>query len=139
MIAIRTKDGVQVDVEASNDPEVVERLLSRAFRPEAIVRLRQEVAKAEEIFLEFTGASKRELPRIRHHLIHLDSRPRGSVNLSTGDFVITFFVHRDHLSVVQEMAKGMKSKFKNANDWEETTEHTIESEKLFSIPPIDLD
>jgi hypothetical protein len=139
MISIRRKDGIEMDVEASNDPEVVERLLSRCFRPEAIARLRREVVKAEEIFLEFTGVSKAELPRIRHHLIHLDSRPRGTVNLTTGDFVITFYVHRDHLAAAQETAKGLKSKFKNVNDWEDTTEHAIESKELFAIPFIDLD
>src|ERR1700757_4317566 len=104
MIRIRTKEGgVEIEVESFNDPEKVERLLRRTLRPEAYARFKREVARAEEIFFEFTGANNEELPRIRHYLVHLDSRPRGST-LSTGDFVIIFYVHRDHLSVAQEMA-----------------------------------
>jgi hypothetical protein len=134
MIGIRTKDGIELEIEASNDPKRVERLLSYALRPETYARLKREAIKAEEIFFEFTGAVTEELPRIRHHLVHLDSRPRGSVNLSTGDFILIFCVHQDHLSVAQEMATEIKSAFKTANDWKGTTRHGIEAEDFFQIP-----
>ena len=138
MIRIKRKDGIEIEVETSNDPEKVERLLRRTLQPKMYARLKREVAEVEEIFFEFTGAAQEELPRLRHHLVHLDNRPRGSVNLSTGDFVITFYVHRDHLAVAEEIAKEMKSSFKNANDWQETTEREIKAEEFFKIPGVDL-
>jgi hypothetical protein len=138
MIRLQRKDGVEINIETFNDPMEVDRLLSQCLRSEAYARLKRELAEAEEIFFEFTGANKKELPRIRHYLVHLDSRPRDSVNLSTGNFVIIFYVDPDHLAAAQEMAKHLKSRFKNANDWEETTEHAIEATKLFQIPPMDI-
>src|ERR1700745_1328806 len=138
MIHLKRDDGIEIDIETTNDPKEVDRILSHCLQPEAYAELRRNLADYEEVFFEFPGARKKELPRIRFYLVPLDSRPRGSVNLSTGDFIITFHFHRDHLAEIEKMAKTLKSNFKNANDWQETTEVAIEMDKLFAIPGEDL-
>lgn len=138
MIEFHSNDGVDVEIETNNDPAEVERMLRRVLQPETYALLKKEVLTGEEIFFEFTGVNKEEMPRVRHYLVHLDRRPRGTVNLTTGDFYIFFRLHKDSLPTAVKMAKILKSRFKNANDWEETTEHGIEAEKFFQIPPVDL-
>src|SRR4029077_12063072 len=132
------EDGVEMEIETNNDPVEVDRMLRRVLQPETYDLLKREVLIGEEIFFEFTGANSEELPRVRHYLVHLDRRPRGTVNLTTGDFYIFFRVHKDNLPTALKMAKILKSRFKNINDWQETTEHGIQAEKFFQIPPIDL-
>jgi hypothetical protein len=43
------------------------------------------------------------------------------------------------LEAAKEIATVLKRSFKNANDWEETNSHAIEAEKLFALPPVNLE
>jgi hypothetical protein len=139
MIAFKSNDdGTEIEIETNNDPAEVERMLRNVLTPETYAKLKKEVQIGEEIFFEFTGANKEEMPRVRHYLVHLDRRPRGTVNLTTGDFYVYFRVHKDKLPTALKMAKVLKSRFKNANDWQETTEHAVKAEEFFQIPPMDL-
>jgi hypothetical protein len=139
MIAFKSnEDGTEMEIETNNDPAEVERMLRNVLQPETYARLKREVLIGEEIFFEFTGVNKEEMPLVRHYLVHLDRRPRGTVNLTTGDFYIYFRVHKDKLPTALKMAKVLKSRFKNINDWQETTEHGIEAQKFFQIPPANL-
>jgi hypothetical protein len=97
MIQITKPNGVVIELETCNDPDEVDRLLSRAHLPEAYADLKARVVEAGEILFEFTAANRENLPSIRHFLVHLDRRPRGTVNLTTGDFILTFSVHEDNL------------------------------------------
>ena len=137
MIKIRRENGVEIDVETNNNPEEVDRMLTKVLTPETYDRLKAELAFGEEIFFEFTGVNKEEFPRVRYYLVHLDSHPR-TESLTRGSFYIAFYVHKDFLADAEEMAKSMKSRFKNMNDWEQTTEHGIESKDFFKIPPMDI-
>jgi hypothetical protein len=137
MIAFKSKEGVEIDIETNNDPVEVDRFLTQVLQPETYDKMKRQLPTGEEIFFEFTGANKEELPRVRHCLVHLDRKSR-STGLSRGSFYVIFHVHKDSLPVAQAMAKTLKSGFKNRNDWNDTTEHGIPSDKFFAIPPMDL-
>jgi hypothetical protein len=63
MISLTRKDGTEVDVQICNDSAEVDRMLTALLQPEIYTRLKKELANGgEEIFFEFTGASKEELP-----------------------------------------------------------------------------
>ena len=138
MIKITRENGIEVDVETNNDPVEVDRVLSKILTPETYARLKAELVHGEEIFFEFTGVNKEEFPRVRYYLVHLDSHPR-SESLTRGSFFIAFYVHKDFLAEAEDMAKRMKSRFKNMNDWNDTTERGIPPEKFFAIPPMEID
>src|ERR1700747_1593768 len=138
MIRMQRKDGAEIQIETCNDPAKVERLLNRCLQPETCALLKKELILAEEIFFEFTGINKEEFPMVRHHLIHLDSHPSAMSDLTRGNFYIIFYVHRDRLASAEEMAKVLKHRFKDANDWHDTNEHAVESNKFFKIPPLDI-
>jgi hypothetical protein len=139
MIKIRRENGVEIDVETNNNPASVDKLLCNVLQPETYARMKAQLAHGgEEIFFEFTGVNKEEFPRLRYYLVHLDSNSSRE-SLSRGDFYIAFFVHKDHLAEAEDMAKKMKSRFKNMNDWNETNEHGIPANKFFAIPPMDIE
>jgi hypothetical protein len=140
MIHITRENGIEVDVEPNNDPAAVERLLRKVLTPGVYADMKKKLLSGgEEIFFEFTGVNKEEFPLLRHYLVHLDSCPARRKSLTRGNFYITFYVHKDHLSKAEEMAKHMKSHFKNLNDWNETNEHGVETGKFFQIPPMNID
>jgi hypothetical protein len=138
MIRIVRKNGTEIDVETNNDPADVDRVLTKVLKPETYTRLKAELVHGEEIFFEFTGINKEEFPRVRYYLVHLDSHSR-SESLTRGSFYIAFYVHKDHVAEAEEIAKSMKSRFKNMNDWNETTQHGIEAGKFFQIPPMEIE
>jgi hypothetical protein len=138
MIHIVRENGVEVDVETNNDPAAVERVISKVLTPETYALMKKQLVNGEEIFFEFTGVNKEEFPLLRHYLVHLDSHP-AMESLTRGNFYIAFYVHKDHIAEAEEMARRMKSKFKNMNDWNETNEHGIEARKFFQIPPLEID
>lgn len=138
MIHITRENGIEIDVETNNRPEAVERLLNNVLQPETLALMKRQLVNGEEIFFEFTGVNKEEFPRLRYYLVHLDSRS-ATESLTRGNFYIAFYVHKDYLAEAENMAKHMKRRFKNANDWNETNEHGVPADKFFAIPPMDIE
>jgi hypothetical protein len=138
MIQIVREDGVEVKVEVSNDPEAVEHLLNHVLNPDTLVFLRERLNRGgEEIFFEFTGVNKKEFPLVRYHLVHLDTHSREE-SLSRGNFYAIFYIHKDSIAIAEAMAKTLKRRFKDANDWNDTNEAGIKADEFFRIPPMDL-
>jgi hypothetical protein len=133
MIAIKTKDGIELNVECIHDPEEVDKILRNCFSTEGYETLKRQAIESEEVFIEFIGARRADLPIMRYHLVHLD-RLTTDKNLTRGDWVITVHVHRDHIEHARKIVNTLRGKFKNANEWEETTNMAIESKKLFRLP-----
>jgi len=138
MIQFTTNEGDEIKIELSNDPEKVEHLLNHVLRPETLAVLRERLKRGgEEIFFEFTGINKEEFPLVRYHLVHLDTHSREE-GLSRGNFYAIFYVHKDSVALAERMAKTLKRRFKDANDWNDTNEDGIPADKFFRVPPMEI-
>jgi hypothetical protein len=138
MISIVRENGVEVRIEVSNEPKAVEHLLNHVLAPATLAVLKERLERGgEEIFFEFTGVNKQEFPLVRYHLVHLDTHSREE-SLSRGNFYAIFYIHKDHIAVAEEMAKTLKRRFKDENDWRDTNEAGIKADEFFRIPPMEI-
>jgi hypothetical protein len=134
MIRLTTHNGVEVDIEAINDPERVHKILTNCLQPDAYKDLKNKALEYEEVFFQFTAARKVDLPMLCHHLVHLDSRTQDPDNLMVGDWIQIIHVPKDHLEAAEELAKSMIKAVKNLNSWEETTRFEVTDENIFKLP-----
>jgi hypothetical protein len=122
-----TKDGIEVGVEVIEDPSEVMEILNHSLQPAALKKIQKRSKKSEEMFFEWSGGKKDKQPMVWHFLVHLvrNGAPKGRTSIHV------FEVHQDHLAVAQQMAKMVKSRLKNDNDWTETNHITMEPEEFF--------
>jgi hypothetical protein len=113
------KNGIEVGREIISDKTEINQFLNHCFRPPALKQIKNQLRTTEEMFFSFVGGREQEYPLVRLFLFHLDSRKRHQSHC----FII--HVHKDHLSTAEEMAKILKSKIKNENDWQETTRYEM--------------
>jgi hypothetical protein len=138
MISLKTKEGVEIEVDCVFDPAEVERKLDHCFTPEFRATLKEKAAEAGEIFLEGTFGRRADLPKIQHFLIHLGTVPGTLENPFQGNFIIIIHAHKDALGEAKKVAKSLKAEAKNRNEWDSTTFLAYEEDRASDLPRFSL-
>ena len=137
----KSEAGTEIGVETVFDPKKVDKLLKRCLKRELYADLKAKAEEYEEVFLELTFGAQADLPQVRHFLIHLDRRPNNAALIPgavRGNFVIIFYVDKDKLEEIRPMVKYLKGTFKNANEWENTTQFAVDPDKVTDLPTFRL-